>query len=129
MDNKLKHLEFIQNVIERMNNNSIQLKTWTILLVVGVLALAVKHESWFIMLCAIMPTGLFWLLNIHFLKIERAYRVLYDIVREKNEKDIDFSMDISNIRVPKKTMPTISCFYLPITVVLLIISGWLYFYS
>ena len=23
MDNKLKHLEFIQNVIERMNNNSI----------------------------------------------------------------------------------------------------------
>ena len=116
MDNKLKHLEFIQNVIERMNNNSIQLKTWTILLVVGVLALAVKKESWFIMLCAMMPTVLFWLLNIHFL-------------REKNEKDIDFSMDISNIRVPKKTMPTISCFYLPITVVLLIISGWLYFYS
>ncbi|MGI5234067.1 hypothetical protein [Treponema denticola] len=53
MDNKLKHLEFIQNVIERMNNNSIQLKTWTILLAVGVLALAGKQESWFIMLCAI----------------------------------------------------------------------------
>ncbi|EMB37836.1 hypothetical protein [Treponema denticola] len=83
MDNKLKHLEFIQNVIERMNNNSIQLKTWTILLAVGVLALAGKQESWFIMLCAMMPTGLFWLLNIHFLKIERSYRVLYDTVRKK----------------------------------------------
>ncbi|AAS12136.1 hypothetical protein E4N98_02000 [Treponema denticola] len=129
MDNKLKHLEFIQNVIERMNNNSIQLKTWTILLAVGVLALAGKQESWFIMLCAMMPTGLFWLLNIHFLKIERSYRVLYDTVRKKNEKDIDFSMDISNIIVPKKTMPTISCFYLPIMAALLIISGWLYFYS
>lgn len=76
-----------------------------------------------------MPTGLFWLLNIHFLKIERSYRVLYDTVRKKNEKDIDFSMDISNIIVPKKTMPTISCFYLPIMAALLIISGWLYFYS
>lgn len=129
MDNKLKHLEFIQNVIERMNNNSIQLKTWTILLAVGVLALAGKQESWFIMLCAMMPTGLFWLLNIHFLKIERSYRVLYDTVRKKNEKDIDFSMDISNIIVPKKTMPTISCFYLPIMAALLIISGGLYFYS
>ena len=129
MDNKLKHLEFIQNVIERMNNNSIQLKTWTILLAVGVLALAGKQESWFIMLCAMMPTGLFWLLNIHFLKIERSYRVLYDTVRKKNEKDIDFSMDISNIIVPKKTTPTISCFYLPIMAALLIISGWLYLYS
>ena len=52
MDNKLKHLEFIQNVIVRMNNESIQLKTWTILLVVGVLTLAEKQGSWFIILCA-----------------------------------------------------------------------------
>lgn len=51
------------------------------------------------------------------------------LCEKKNEKDIDFSMDISNIIVPKKTMPTISCFYLPIMAALLIISGWLYFYS
>jgi len=84
MDNKLKHLEFIQNVIVRMNNESIQLKTWTILLAVGVLTLAEKQGSWFIILCALIPTGLFWILNRNVLKTERLYRQLYDIVRKRS---------------------------------------------
>ena len=88
MDNKLKHLEFIQNVIVRMNNESIQLKTWTILLAVGVLTLAEKQGSWFIILCALIPTGLFWILNRNVLKTERLYRQLYDIVQKEPVRKI-----------------------------------------
>jgi hypothetical protein len=127
MDNKLKHLEFIQNVIVRMNNESIQLKTWTILLVVGVLTLAEKRGSWFIILCALLPTGLFWVLNRNVLKTERLYRKLYDIVRTKDAKDIDFSMDIAHITIKSKPFNTVNAFYLPIMIALLIISCWLYF--
>ena len=127
MDNKLKHLEFIQNVIVRMNNESIQLKTWTILLVVGVLTLAEKQGSWFIILCALLPTGLFWVLNRNVLKTERLYRKLYDIVRTKDEKDIDFSMNTSHIIIESKSYNTVNGFYLPIMIALLIISCWLYF--
>ena len=127
MDNKLKHLEFIQNVIVRMNNESIQLKTWTILLVVGVLTLAEKRGSWFIILCALLPTGLFWVLNRNVLKTERLYRKLYDIVRTKDAKDIDFSMDIAHITIKSKPFNTVNSFYLQIIIALLIISCWLYF--
>ena len=127
MDNKLKHLEFIQNVIVRMNNESIQLKTWTILLTVGVLTLAEKQGSWFIILCALIPTGLFWILNRNVLKTERLYRQLYDIVRKKDERDIDFSMDTSHIIIESKSYNTVNGFYLPIMIALLIISCWLYF--
>ena len=127
MDNKLKHLEFIQNVIVRMNNESIQLKTWTILLVVGVLTLAEKRGGWFIILCALLPTGLFWVLNRNVLKTERLYRKLYDIVRTKDAKDIDFSMDIAHITIKSKPFNTVNAFYLPIMIALLIISCWLYF--
>lgn len=127
MENKLKHLEFIQNVIVRMNNESIQLKTWTILLVVGVLTLAEKQGSWFIILCALLPTDLFWVLNRNVLKTERLYRKLYDIVRKKDEKDIDFSMDIAHITIESKHFNTVNAFYLPIMIALLIISCWLYF--
>ena len=110
-----------------MNNESIQLKTWTILLVVGVLTLAEKQGSWFIILWALLPTGLFWVLNRNVLKTERLYRKLYDIVRTKDEKDIDFSMDIAHITIKSKPFNTVNAFYLPIMIALLIISCWLYF--
>ena len=36
---QLKHLEFIQNVITRMNTNSFQIKTWAVTLVSALLAI------------------------------------------------------------------------------------------
>ena len=39
MENKIKHLEFIQSTITRMNQNSFQIKGWMITLVSALLAL------------------------------------------------------------------------------------------
>ena len=85
------------------------------------------YKSWFIILCALLPTDLFWVLNRNVLKTERLYRKLYDIVRKKDEKDIDFSMDITHITIESKPFNTVNAFYLPIMIALLIISCWLYF--
>ena len=39
MEKKLKHLEFIQNAINRMASNSFIIKGWCITLIVGLFAL------------------------------------------------------------------------------------------
>ena len=38
-DAEIKHLEFIQNIINRMNANSFQIKNWTITILTALLAL------------------------------------------------------------------------------------------
>lgn len=45
---KVKHLEFIQNVITRMNTNSFQIKEWTVTITSALLAIfAAKSNPYF----------------------------------------------------------------------------------
>lgn len=44
MDNKLKHLELIQGVINRMASNSFKLKGWAVTLASGIFAWQVKNQ-------------------------------------------------------------------------------------
>ena len=44
-ENKIKHLEMIENIIERMAKNSFQLKTWAVTLVTLVGALGTKEAD------------------------------------------------------------------------------------
>ena len=43
MEAKLKHLEFIQNTINRMARNSFLLKGWMVTIVVGLFAISLKE--------------------------------------------------------------------------------------
>lgn len=54
MEKKLKHLEMIQAVINRMANNSFMLKGWTVTLVAGIFALASKDADKMYFLIAIV---------------------------------------------------------------------------
>lgn len=92
MDNKIKHLEFIQGIISRMAKNSFALKGWAVTLVAGVFALAVKDADKLFCLIAYAPIIVFWGLDSFYLSLERQYRKLYNRVRLKNEKDIDFDL-------------------------------------
>ncbi|EKY09107.1 hypothetical protein HMPREF9075_01485 [Capnocytophaga sp. oral taxon 332 str. F0381] len=97
MEKKLKHLEFIQNAINRMANNSFIIKGWCITLAVALIALLEKED---INKCYIafsfLPLLFFWFLDAYFIKVERQYRKLYDEVRKEEDEKIDFSMDISS---------------------------------
>ena len=95
MECKLKHLDLIQGVINRMANNSFSLKNWTVVLVSASFALAAKFSDIKLILIAFLPASAFWLLDGYFLRQERLYRKLYDRVRKQREEDIDFSMNAS----------------------------------
>lgn len=93
MENKLKHLEFIQQAINRMASNLFLLKGWTVTLIAAMFALAAKESRDLYFLLAYFPTVMFWLLDGYFLSQERRFRSLYDHVRKLEESAIDFSMD------------------------------------
>lgn len=92
MEKKMKHLDFIQLVITRMNANSFLLKGWVVTLVVALFALEISKTSSSFVKISLLPAILFWVLDGYFLYQERLFRELYDEVRIKNEAQIDFSM-------------------------------------
>lgn len=96
MNAKLKHLEFIQNAINRMANNSFIIKGWCITLAVALIALLEKKDiNKCYIVFSFLPLLFFWFLDAFFLKTERQYRRLYAEVSKKDKKEIDFSMDIT----------------------------------
>ena len=96
MENKQKHLEFIQSTVGRMASNLFLLKGWTITLIAALFALAAKDSDKVYFLIAYLPALMFWALDGYFLSQERRFRALYDRVRKLQESEIDFSMDASS---------------------------------
>lgn len=92
MEKKMKYLEMIEGVIERMGNNSFQLKGWAVTLVALVGALAAQGSDKRFFLLAFIPLFAFWFLDSFYLQMERKYKVLYKRVSVKAESDIDFNM-------------------------------------
>lgn len=91
-ENKIKHLEMIQGVINRMASNSFALKGWAVTLVAGIFVLAGKDTDKLYFLVAYIPVVVFWWLDAYYLLQERLYRSLYEKVRNTAENEIDFSL-------------------------------------
>ncbi len=85
-DEQLKHVEFIQNVITRMNANSFQIKGWTITLVSALLAIFASTKNDYFVLVAIFPTVVLWFLDAYYLMQERKFRGLYNDVAGVSEQ-------------------------------------------
>lgn len=98
MDKKLKHLELIQGVINRMAHCSFLLKGWSVILVSGLFALAAKEANPLFVYIAYLPVIAFWILDGYYLYQERLYRKLYGEVRKKKPEDIDFGMNASRFK-------------------------------
>ena len=95
MDAKTSHLEMIQEVIKRMADSSFRLKGWSVVLVSAIFALSGKDSQTGFVLIAFLPVIAFWVLDGYFLHQEKLFRKLYDAVRAKSEKEVDFGMDTS----------------------------------
>ncbi len=80
MDKKLKHLELIQNAINRLANSSFFLKGWTVIFVAAVLGFATKDSKPMYVWLAAIPTVSFWVLDGFYLNQEKRFRRLYDAV-------------------------------------------------
>lgn len=124
-ENKRKHLEFIQSVINRMASNSFMLKGWAVILVAGIFVLSGKEADKTYYLVAYIPIIVFWMLDSYYLLQERLYRSLYNKVRNLNEADIDFSLKATKKEFPDKRNTWFSCvrsitesgFYLPLAAI------------
>jgi len=106
MENKIKHLEMIEHIIERMAKNSFQLKTWTMTLVAAIFALSSKDANKQALVFVFIPTIGFWLLDSFYLQKEREYRILYE--------NINFSMNTGNAKATlNETKPVCywKCFF------------------
>ena len=89
MSDKTEYLNMIQKVIDRMANNSLQIKCWSIAIVTAFAALS---NDWIVAI-SIVPLVLFCFMDARYLSMERAYRELFEAVRKKDESEIDFLMD------------------------------------
>ncbi|MDI9218465.1 hypothetical protein [Clostridium tertium] len=132
MNNKIKHLEMIQGIIDRMVSNSFLLKGWSITLVAGIFALSAKDSNQKFFIIAYFPLIIFGILDTYYLQQERKYRNLYDKVRYIKEENIDFSMEITQDLIDEKTS-YFNCFlsvselifYLPTIVLIGIVITWM----
>jgi len=98
-ENKRAHLSMIQGVINRLGGNLFFLKGWAVTLIIGLLAASLSFDE--NLRLQYVLTGvllLFWGYDAYFLSLERCYRDLYDAVRKKNEDEIDFTMDIAELK-------------------------------
>lgn len=105
--NKIKHLEMIEAIIERMARNSFQLKGWTMTLVAAVVALASHGSNQKYILFAFIPVIGFCGLDAFYLQQERKFKQLYKNVIKKDDKDIDFNLDASLVTGTEKEMQRI----------------------
>ncbi|HCG77097.1 MAG: hypothetical protein COZ37_07395 [bacterium (Candidatus Ratteibacteria) CG_4_10_14_3_um_filter_41_18] len=129
MENKRKHLEFIQGVINRMAGNLFFLRGWTITLIAALFALFVKDANHNYIFVVYFPAIIFWILDGYFLSQERLFRALYNHVRKLDEKEIDFSMDTSEYKKDKRNSwicsmfsETLLFFYLPLVGIMLLVT-------
>src|SRR5512138_2844291 len=93
-----KHLEFIQNIINRMSNNSFLLKGWNVTVSSAILALIISNPNPLFAVVALFSSLSFWGLDAYYLRQERLFRSLYDALRAsattKKTKRVElFSLD------------------------------------
>ena len=115
-EKKLKHLEFIQAVVNRMSGNSFLLKGWSVTLVAALFALAAKDSNKNYIVVAYFPVLIFWLLDAYFLSQERLFRSLYEAVSKTSEDHIDFSMSTEPFENSKNNWAILLLFYLSMAI-------------
>ena len=98
MEAKLKHLEFIQGVVNRLADDSFRMKGWSVALAAALFVLLARGDNPRFTPVALVPVLIFWGLDGYFLWQGRLFRALYDHVRLLEENEIDFSMDADKFR-------------------------------
>ncbi len=110
-ENKIRHLEMIQGVINRMSSNSFMLKGWSVTLVAGIFALAAKDTDKLYFLVSYVPVIIFWILDSYYLLQERLYVALYKKVCLTDENNIDFSLTATKKEFGNDKNNFFSCFF------------------
>jgi hypothetical protein len=93
-EQRLKHLEFLQNAITRMAGNSMAAKGWSVALTAALVGLAAAENAkpQFVVLAMVAPM-LFWAIDGYYMYLEGCYRDRFDDVKNTgNDKWTGFEM-------------------------------------
>jgi hypothetical protein len=93
---KIRNLEMIQQIINRMAQNSFLLKGWSITIMTGIYTLNSERTNYLGHLLIYFSIILFWGLDSYYLMLERRYRELYRQCLEKDGYQFDFKLNNSN---------------------------------
>ncbi|KAB0613785.1 hypothetical protein [Campylobacter hyointestinalis] len=90
VENKLKILteevKNLQEIIKRMATNSLEIKKWTVALVISTLILKFEYKY-----IAFIPLIAFWILDSYYLRQERLFRKQYEeIIATRMHSDENF---------------------------------------
>lgn len=96
MESKIKHLEFLQAVINRMAGHSFAFKGWAVAVLTGLSAYAARSSDKRLILVGVVATLVFWLVDSFYLSIERGYRNLYEKTAKVQPAKINFSMKLNS---------------------------------
>ncbi len=132
-EEKRQHLEFIQNVITRMNTNSFQIKGLAVSIVTALMAIYASTPKIILIFIGIPPTVLFWFLDSYYLQQERKFRGVYNDVTGLKDKIVVKTYEMPIHKYTKKIdkqysywnvffSPTIKWLYLSIVIFLIIIG-------
>jgi hypothetical protein len=94
---KIKHLEIIQAVVNRVAGNSFSIKGWSVALISGLFALSAKDHDRRYILISYFPVVMFWILDGYYLFQERLFRKLYDKNRTDQNTISDYSMSTAGL--------------------------------
>lgn len=129
MENKYKHMDYVQSTISKMTSNSFYLKGWNVTIIAAIVALSFKESDWRIYACALVLNVVFWFLDAYYLKQEKLFRELYNKVSKISDDSlVDFSMNTSEFKEKVSAIPclmiksiSITPLYLSISAVLLVL--------
>ena len=123
----------IQNIINRMAQNSFYIKAWTITIIAGILVLTFSILNIIIFGALLGISLFFWVLDSYYLKLERLFRRLYNQkVQEYNNEQkrknmLLFDMNIKPFEDIEKKVIRIMIskseflFYIPIILIIAIL--------
>lgn len=80
-DQRIKHLDMLQRVIERMARESATMKQYCLISVTATGSVTVGTHAWGLALAGALLVLVFWYLDAMYLAQERWFRVLYDETR------------------------------------------------
>lgn len=130
-ESRIRYLEAIQRIIDRLSNISFILKGWAVSLVVGLMALAASGTNQRFVLIAYIPIAVFWFLDAYFLMMERQYRDLFRENADLSQELESFFIkrEKGNVRLYRRALLSITMVltYIPLVgstlVVMFLIGG------
>lgn len=128
-ESRIRYLESVQRVIDRLANTSFILKGWAVSLVAGLMAFAAGDTNHTCVVVAYIPIAVFWLLDSYFLMIERQYRYMFEANADLSQRLECFTLKRDKasfgLFVEAAMSITMLMTYIPLITVTLIVRGFM----